>query len=69
MIRQRQVLIEQPEPLLALREPDLHLGFVLGPFSMGQILSAPMVMLGAFMLVWGYHKRSLEQARSLTPPQ
>lgn len=51
------------------REPDLHLGFVLGPFSMGQLLSAPMVMLGLFMLVWGYHKRSLEQARSQNAPQ
>lgn len=38
------------------REPDLHLGFVLGPFSMGQVLSAPMVLLGAIMLAWGYRK-------------
>ena len=46
------------------REPDQHLGFVLGPFSMGQLLSAPMIMVGIFMLVWGYHKQSLEKANS-----
>ncbi|MGH7429485.1 MAG: prolipoprotein diacylglyceryl transferase family protein, partial [Candidatus Methylomirabilaceae bacterium] len=38
------------------REPDFHLGFILGPFSMGQILSAPMILIGAFMLAWGYQK-------------
>jgi len=38
------------------REPDLHLGFVFGPFSMGQVLSAPMILLGSFMLAWGYQK-------------
>lgn len=39
------------------REPDAHLGFVLGPFSMGQLLSAPMVLLGAFMIAWGYRQK------------
>ncbi len=38
------------------REPDLHLGFILGPFTMGQLLSVPMVLLGAFMLAWGFQK-------------
>lgn len=51
------------------REPDQHLGFVLGPFSMGQLLSAPMVMVGIFMLVWGYHRQSLEKARTPTSVQ
>ena len=36
------------------REPDFHLGFIFGQFSMGQILSVPMVFLGAFMLAKGY---------------
>jgi len=44
------------------REPDQQMGFVLGPITMGQLLSAPMVMLGIFMLVWGYHKASLAPA-------
>ncbi len=35
------------------REPDTHLGFVLGPFSMGQVLSFPMIVLGAIMVIWG----------------
>jgi phosphatidylglycerol:prolipoprotein diacylglycerol transferase len=38
------------------REPDLHLGFILGPFSMGQLLSLPMVLIGAFMLAWGFRQ-------------
>jgi phosphatidylglycerol---prolipoprotein diacylglyceryl transferase len=29
------------------REPDPQLGFILGPFTMGQALSAPMILLGA----------------------
>lgn len=31
------------------REPDTHLGFILGPFSMGQVLSALMLVLGAIL--------------------
>ena len=34
-----------------VREPDAHLGLLLGPFSMGQILSFPMIVIG-FMMVW-----------------
>ncbi len=44
------------------REPDQHLGFVLGPITMGQLLSAPMVILGIFMLVLGYKKAVHEPA-------
>jgi phosphatidylglycerol:prolipoprotein diacylglycerol transferase len=40
------------------REPDYHLGYILGPFTMGQLLSAPMIILGAFMVAWGYQKNS-----------
>ena len=38
------------------RQPDIQLGFVLGPFSMGQVLSFPMILIGAFMVAWGYKK-------------
>ena len=41
------------------REPDQHLGFILGPITMGQILSLPMVMVGALMLVLGYQRERL----------
>ena len=34
------------------REPDAHLGFVIGTFSMGQLLSLPMVLLGVGMLLF-----------------
>ncbi len=33
------------------REPDVHLGFVLGPLTMGQLLSIPMMLLGLVMIV------------------
>ncbi len=33
------------------RQPDPQLGLILGPFSMGQFLSLPMFLIGAFM-VW-----------------
>jgi phosphatidylglycerol:prolipoprotein diacylglycerol transferase len=39
------------------------MGFVLGPITMGQILSTPMVLVGTFMLVWGYHKAGLKTAQ------
>lgn len=38
------------------REPDYHLGFILGAFSMGQLLSLPMFLVGAFMVAWGYQQ-------------
>lgn len=34
------------------REPDPQLGYVLGPFSMGQLLSLPMVMAGVALVLW-----------------
>jgi phosphatidylglycerol:prolipoprotein diacylglycerol transferase len=45
------------------REPDAHLGFVLGSFSMGQLLSFPMILVGVFMLTLGYQRRTLVQAK------
>ena len=33
------------------REPDAHLGFIFGPVTMGQILSASMVLVGIVALV------------------
>jgi phosphatidylglycerol:prolipoprotein diacylglycerol transferase len=46
------------------REPDAHLGFILGSFSMGQLLSFPMIVIGVFMLALGYQRRTLIQAKS-----
>jgi phosphatidylglycerol:prolipoprotein diacylglycerol transferase len=40
------------------REPDQHIGFILGPVTMGQLLSVPMVMIGLIMLAWGFYKAS-----------
>jgi len=41
------------------REPDLHLGYLLGPLTMGQILSIPMFLLGVFMIIRGYKNHSV----------
>lgn len=35
-----------------VREPDAQLGLIFGPFSMGQMLSAPLVVLGILLVVW-----------------
>lgn len=34
------------------REPDPHLGLLIGGFSMGQLLSAPMLLVGLGMVLW-----------------
>ncbi len=39
------------------REPDQHLGLIFGPFSMGQVLSLPMIFAGAFMLALVYQRQ------------
>jgi phosphatidylglycerol:prolipoprotein diacylglycerol transferase len=35
-----------------VREPDAHLGYLLGGATMGQLLSIPMALLGLAILVW-----------------
>ena len=42
-----------------VREPDAHIGLDLGPFTRGQLLSLPMFLLGAFLLL-----RAFRAARS-----
>lgn len=32
------------------RQPDAHLGFILGPFSMGQLLSLPLILFGLYLI-------------------
>jgi phosphatidylglycerol:prolipoprotein diacylglycerol transferase len=34
------------------REPDVQMGFYLGIFTMGQILSLPMILLGGFLILY-----------------
>jgi phosphatidylglycerol:prolipoprotein diacylglycerol transferase len=34
-----------------MREPDAQLGFILGNFSMGQILSVPMIVFGLYLIM------------------
>jgi len=34
------------------REPDAHLGFIIEGITMGQILSLPMILAGAALIIW-----------------
>jgi len=44
------------------REPDAHLGLLLGGLSMGQLLSLPMVAVGIALMVWAYRSQDKKQA-------
>lgn len=39
------------------REPDIQLGTIIGPFTMGQILSLPMLLIGVYLIVQGIYDR------------
>lgn len=43
------------------REPDAHLGFILGPFSMGQTLSAPLVVIGVLLMLRAFRSPVQQQ--------
>lgn len=45
-----------------VREPDAHMGFVLGGLTMGQLLSLPMIVLGVALL-YGARRRSTDAAK------
>lgn len=49
------------------REPDAHLGFMLGSLTMGQLLSLPMVILGFTMILVCVRKGRVEPGSGLTP--
>lgn len=46
------------------RQPDEHLGFVLGPFSMGQLLCIGMMIIAGALWRWSYlqHRKSKKPA-------
>lgn len=39
------------------REPDAHLGLYFSFISKGQILSIPMILIGLFIIYWGYNQQ------------
>ena len=39
------------------REPDAHLGLYFSFISKGQILSIPMILIGMFIIYWGYNQQ------------
>lgn len=44
------------------REPDSQIGYLLGIFSMGQLLSFPMILLGIVMIWLSYRRRGKDIA-------
>ena len=44
------------------REPDAHLGFILGPVTMGQVLSVPMILLGVAIVIFARRRPKIEVA-------
>ncbi len=46
------------------RQPDKQIGFIWNVLSMGQILSAPMILAGAFLIVYGLKKSGAPHASS-----
>ncbi|MDD3760074.1 MAG: prolipoprotein diacylglyceryl transferase [Acidithiobacillus sp.] len=51
-----------------VRQPDIQLGFVLGPLTMGQVLSIPMILLGPVIIWWAYRGGFAEQTHSAAVP-
>jgi phosphatidylglycerol:prolipoprotein diacylglycerol transferase len=41
------------------REPDAHLGFIIGPVTMGQLLSLPMLAVGAWLMASSARREKL----------
>jgi phosphatidylglycerol:prolipoprotein diacylglycerol transferase len=46
------------------REPDAHLGFILGPFTMGQLLTAFMIIGGGVLFYFLKKRESHKKARA-----
>lgn len=51
------------------REPDAHLGFILGPVTMGQLLSLPMVAIGIWFMVRATRQVPAAAAPPAPPPR
>ena len=45
------------------REPDAFLGYLAGGFTMGQLLSLPMIVLGIGFMVWAYRRAARTSPR------
>jgi phosphatidylglycerol:prolipoprotein diacylglycerol transferase len=43
------------------RQPDAHLGFLLGFTTMGQVLSLPLIIAGMILIAWGYRAKRSHQ--------
>ncbi|MDR3514624.1 MAG: prolipoprotein diacylglyceryl transferase [Azospirillaceae bacterium] len=50
------------------REPDVQLGFLLGGATMGQLLSIPMVIGGAAILIWALRRHLATTTAIVRPP-
>lgn len=44
------------------RTPDAHLGFIIGPLTMGQLLSLPMIVIGGWIIWWSARRPRVQIA-------
>lgn len=49
-----------------VREPDAQLGFLLGSWTMGQLLSAPLILLGGCFLFWAWRSPTPRQSDQIS---
>lgn len=49
------------------RQPDAQLGFILGPFTMGQALCSLMIIAGVLLWVWRRHLQHTNTGRAAVP--
>lgn len=47
-----------------VREPDAHIGYMFGWMTRGQLLSIPMIILGAGIMYWAYQLRDQKGRRA-----
>src|SRR5690606_33914834 len=45
------------------RQPDAHLGFIIGPITMGQLLSLPMLLAGGWLIATSGKRAALPLAK------
>ncbi len=51
-----------------VREPDAHIGYqAFGWLTQGQILSAPMIIIGLGIIIWAYKYRPVTNQNKTNP--
>lgn len=49
------------------REPDAHIGYLVGPVTQGMVLTVPMVLVGAAIIWWAQSKSQTAKSQTQRP--